>query len=132
MKVELIGAQGRMSLGAEVWAMALGLGHLYGWAPAGTQRPTPEHAQAIDPMLMEGWDGRYAESHGQQIRALDALNLAGALQRALADLPEAEAAAEPGEDTGASLSPLDYFAGRRKRLVEEIAAICRGGAVVIK
>jgi hypothetical protein len=59
------------------WGNLLRLAETYGWIPAGTILDDPH----------EKWNGGYQTNDHQRVTADDARNLAGALSRALPDLP---------------------------------------------
>lgn len=56
----------------------------YDWLPQGTLK-----------IEATGWDGSYLKNSFQRVGALDALNLAGALERALEEIPELDTTVEP-------------------------------------
>jgi hypothetical protein len=60
------------------WTIILNLAEVYGWKPAGTRKP-------VRYGLFKKWAGNYDSNDGQFVRAGDALQLALALERALAD-----------------------------------------------
>src|SRR5262245_15574478 len=64
---------------------ALELAELYGWRPLGTQPPFRHDFHK----LSAEWDGAYLTNDGQMIKAVDALSLAAALEKALDDISDA-------------------------------------------
>lgn len=130
----------------QFWAKALELAELYGWQPKGTRSPAPD----LD------WLGGYSTNDGQIVLSEDALLLAGALEKALGDIPDANpsfdwdptlwveddlpewfspderALIEEGLQDGLfdiiGTSPRDYFAGDEKRRLREFIRFCRLGS----
>jgi hypothetical protein len=110
------------------WESLLGLAHLYGW------RPSEDSEHSL--LLLEG-RGVVSSS---EVRAL-----AGALEEALPDLPrERRRRLRPGvgaldgfiEETsrpaGRGGDYERYFSWGRRWIVEEVARLCREGAVEIR
>lgn len=85
MGIDLRGAGGQLHFSSQGWAKILELAHSHGWEPEGTLKPG--HL-AED----ESWDGTYFTSDYQKVTAEDASHLAEALEKALAEIPEQEAA----------------------------------------
>src|SRR5262245_7431477 len=69
----------------EFWGKALDLAHLYGWKPLGTRPPTTHNFR----LLNADWPGTYLTNDGQTVIWEDALALAGALEKAMDDIPDA-------------------------------------------
>jgi hypothetical protein len=69
-------------LGPATWRSALELAKSVGWRPSGTLPPPADLEQP--PAL---WHGGYEPAAGQQVSRPDALALAGALRRVLAEDP---------------------------------------------
>jgi hypothetical protein len=137
------------------WAKALELARLYGWRPMGTCPPPVHdfHALGAD------WNGTYLTNDGQLVRAEDALSLAAALERSLADIPDVNVKIDwtsrfwledplpewlsPEEralmedelmdgllDT-MGIPPLEFFVGDDKRHLAEFIRFCRLGSFEI-
>jgi len=70
------------------WGMVLDLAQRHGWQPAGTAAPAYYQA-AGDP----DWSGGYLSNDGQTVTAEDARAIAGALEKALAAMPDSAVAA---------------------------------------
>jgi len=75
----------RFRFGHCAWAPLLQVARLHGWRPQGV-----ESGSRLAP------DEQYVENMGQHITAVDAGELAAALERALDDIPEHEAVEPPG------------------------------------
>lgn len=131
------------------WAKALELAEEYGWQPRGTQPPI----SGVD------WLGGYSTNDGQVVIAEDAFLLAGALEKALADIADANprfdweparwseeslpdwfspdecALIDEGLQDGLfdviAVHPRDYFAGDEKRLLSQFIRFCRLGSFKI-
>src|SRR5262249_3053282 len=77
------------------------------------------------------WDGRYFPGLGQRVKDEDARRLAGALERALPDIPDHEvfdrtpALLEP--DNSPRTSPFEFYSGAWKEAVRDIVGHCRNG-----
>lgn len=121
-EVEALATGWRLGLHTSDWQNLLGLAHRYGWRP------------------QAGLD-RYLHQRRQVVPAHDARALAEALQRALEDLPpERRKELRPTTRTvggfaaeemrfGSDPDPKDYFAWKRRWIVEEVARLCGRGAV---
>ena len=118
------------------WENVLALAEMYGWRPAGTLPPQPE---AVGEPA-GAWNGNYFLNDGQTVTAEDAGNLADALERALADIPNHDAAGHKTTKVktwtgvvqtvlpGAKISPLEALSGPHKSSVREFIAFCRQGS----
>jgi len=74
-----------------VWESALALGYVYGWRPAGTDRPQP--GSSDQPRDGAPWDSRdYFSCHSQHVGHADARALAMAVYEALLQIPGADRA----------------------------------------
>lgn len=118
------------------WGRVLALAEKNGWKPKGTTFP-----KGYD---KSDWDGNYWYNSGQIVEADDAANLANALEKSLASLPEEEIKipkAEFSPDPVTHLPkitnwdniPLENFFsgdGGRKSLMEFIS-FCRKGSFEI-
>jgi hypothetical protein len=80
MGLDLTGKGGYFRWTWSGWGNVLKLGLVYGWEPAGTGPPRGTPAAE--------WEGDYASNQGQLFKAREAKQLAGALERALADFPD--------------------------------------------
>ena len=67
----------------QFWAKALELAELYGWRPMGTCSPSHLDLEKLN----AEWDGGYMTNDGQIVKAVDALLLAFALEKALDGIP---------------------------------------------
>ncbi len=130
------------------WGRLFELACQYGWEPCGTRLDS------------EVWEGIYFSNDGQIVIAEDAGRLAGALEKALDDIPDHDAArpklqtfaeklaalgyppesiAELTPSTanmlvvreGESLNTLEYYSYKGKRRVTDFIAFCREGAFSI-
>jgi hypothetical protein len=138
------------------WAKALELARNYGWKPMGTCPP----ADFDFDNLLAGWDGRYLTNDGQIVKRVDAFWIADALERSLADVPDASVKVdwnaylsrdddlpewltpeetetiEEGLQDGMldvlGMDPLEYFAGEEKRELKMLIRFCRLGSFVIQ
>jgi hypothetical protein len=128
--------------GVAEWPALLRLADRFGWEPQGPE-PWPGTA------LLPGWE--YLVNDGQHVRATDARNLADALERALADIPDHDALADikrtlrewPDPDgvgvwrvvaysaDPGSRGTLARFSGPRKDDVRAFIAFCRLGGFTI-
>ena len=115
----------RMALRASDWATLLGLAHQYEW------RPTA------------GLDHHLHKKSTRVVPSPDARALAEALKKALKDLPRErrrEFRTTGGFDSLAAgtmrselnADPKDYFAWRRRWIVEEVIRICERGALKLR
>ena len=71
----------------EFWEKALDLARFYGWKPLGTRPPLTHDFR----LLNADWPGTYLTNDGQTVLREDALALAQALERAMDDIPDAQA-----------------------------------------
>jgi hypothetical protein len=139
----------------QFWAKALELAMSYGWQPMGTCAPS----QVDFTQINAEWDGRYLTNDGQTMKAEDAFLLAYALERSLADIPNANpkidwisqfwmeddlpewlspeeaAMVEEGLQDGLldmmGVHPFEYFAGDEKNHLKEFIRFCRLGSFEI-
>lgn len=137
------------------WAKALELARLYGWQPLGTKPPAMINFYELG----AEWSGTYLTNDAQVVVAEDARSLAAALERALADIPDARlsTAWDPTcwleDDLPEWLSPyereiieetlqdglldimgtrpVDFFAGEEKRYLVAFIRFCRLGSFEI-
>jgi hypothetical protein len=120
-EIEVLATGWRLGLRTSDWKNLVGLAHRYGW------RPTA------------GLD-RYLHERKQVVPAHDARALAEALKRALGDLPperrkelrplgSAGGFAAEAMRFGPDPDPKDYFAWKRRWIVEEVVRLCGRGAV---
>lgn len=111
------------------WPKLLYVAIHYGWEPAGTIAPIDRHSD--EPIL--DWDGGYFSNDFQTVTADDAWQLADALERALADIPddadtslEFECPADPADvPDGADL--LWFRSPRQRTPIREFVQYCRKG-----
>ena len=71
----------------EFWEKALELAQAYGWKPLGTRPPAAHNFR----LLNADWPGTYLTNDGQTVMWEDALALARALEKAMDDIPDANA-----------------------------------------
>jgi hypothetical protein len=117
------------------WKRLLELARGHGWEPMGTESPDLEP----DFSPRKDWDGSYFSNDYQTVTAEDARNLADALERAIADLPnrhakDAEEKSSKGapEATGVSASPNQWLSDQAERKrIREFIRYCRAGEFVI-
>jgi len=84
MGYDLTNKKGEFRLTIHFFPKLLRLALPYDWIPQGTLK-----------IEATGWDGSYLKNSFQRVGALDALNLAGALERALDEIPELDTTVEP-------------------------------------
>ena len=103
----------------------------YGWEPSGTEVPDmwlvdTEEETAV---LSKDWDGRYYPGFGQHVTSEDARQLAVALRKALADIPDHPVfrTHDGGTDDGRTLiqppdgaNLLEFYSGPWKRVLNEL------------
>jgi hypothetical protein len=160
MVMDLCGRGGYFRFSNTSWCKVLELADRYGWKPAGTEpgRWVDPSTGKLDKQLSpdpEEWDGSYFGNSFQWVTDEDAARIADALERALDDIPDFDAAEKWVEygptDIGptdlpigpverslveegiaisvpnGSLSPLEYFSGEDKPVVRAFIAYCRAG-----
>jgi hypothetical protein len=110
MSTHLSGRGGEFHSEREVWAKTLQLAHYYGWRPV-----TKTH-------------NLYLSDAGRLVTAKDAANIANALEKALADIPDDSVQEEEPEVTA---SAYDYFSGAGKQHLRDLIAFCRAGDFTI-
>ena len=124
-EMEALATGWRMGLHASDWKNLVALAHQYGWRPKA------------------GLDSHLGLPRQVVVPAHEARELAAALEAALADLPrERRKEFRPAGSTGGvaaramrfgpDLDPKDYFAWKRRWIVEEVVRLCRRGAVEIR
>jgi len=92
MSIDLCREQGHMGFNIWNWSKILTLAQQYGWQPMGTK--TPESIPELGIEWKEGeWekDPNYVTNDRQGVTSEDAANIAAALERALADIPDHDA-----------------------------------------
>ena len=135
------------------WDRLLTLARIYGWQPKGTE---PGDLFLVDGITMlpdtNKFHGDYFSNGGQIVTREDALEIAGALEAALKDIPDERKFGNDFTDSifnqnldhsslrlllvmghigGIPYShsdPLEYFAGEPKQAVIHFIEICRDGA----
>jgi hypothetical protein len=120
------------------WSKVLQLARLYGWRPLGTRLEEDSEGKPVG-----DWAGGYDSNDFQTVTAADARHLAGALERALPDVPGHDALGHKlvtltfrgreiqGLPPDANVSPVEYFSGERKQLLQDFISFCRAGAFLI-
>lgn len=68
----------------------------------------------------------------EQAPKKDALALATALEKALADIPEISTIPEADGLSSLPEDPLDWFSGDGRMIVRDFIAFCRGGGFVVE
>lgn len=139
----------------QTWAKALELGRVYGWQPMGTRLPSMYELYKLD----AEWDGTYLTNDGQIVHARDAFSLAAALERSLADIPDAavridwsskfwledelpewlspeerdiiEEGLQDGLLDTLGTHPREFFAGAEKQQLRDFIRFCRLGSFEI-
>jgi hypothetical protein len=139
----------------QFWTKALELGRLYGWEPKGTLAPLYLDLYQLN----AEWQGTYLTNDGQIVKTEDAFLLAGALEKALNDIPNTniktdwnllfridddlpewlspkekeiiEDELQNGLLDIMGLHPLEYFAGDEKQQLIRFIKFCRLGSFVI-
>ncbi|PZV04922.1 MAG: hypothetical protein DCF22_25085 [Leptolyngbya sp.] len=132
MAMDLEGVGGDFGLNVFSWGHMLCLARLYGWQPAGT---VIDEADLQD--FPNGkWNGGYQSNDGQKVTTEDARNMADALEKALADIPDHDALEYKKElgggiliaPNGPDVSALKWFSGNEsKEYVRKFIAYCRAG-----
>lgn len=122
------------------WKFALNLGQKYGWKPVGTVEPD-DHSFSTE-FTTASWEGNYEAPMRQGVVGPDGRNLASALDRALADVPEFDAlghkiTVDPAcpiivqINPGARVSALEWFSGpNRQGLVALISFLAAGEFII--
>lgn len=146
------------------WDRVLSLAHQYGWEPRGTRPGAPAYmycmTEAEEKELDQNWNGNYVTNDGEIVTPEDAAAMAAALEKALDDIPEhnaarhkemtlAESMAEQGcpPDRIAQMNPavanmliirgvetmnnFEFFSGQTKDVLIRFIAFCREGAFEI-
>ena len=139
----------------QFWAKALELARSYGWQPKGTRPPADLDLYELN----VEWLGTYLTNDGQIVRAEDAFLLAGALEKALDHIADANPKMQwnpalwreddlpewlsPDEQTMIEdelqdslldmmgVNPLEFFAGNEKRDLKQFIRFCRLGSFEI-
>jgi hypothetical protein len=118
------------------WTLALCLAEVYEWEQEGTTLEQEEGEEPIE------WDGDYFSSDGQRVTPSDAVGLATACERALADPEYEETAAEINDQIDAAIAEADpewepqkwsredYVAFRDQ--LKELITFCREGGFIIE
>jgi hypothetical protein len=95
MAMDLYGDGGILRWSFKGWRVVLSVAIRYGWRPMGTEPPDwdrdgvgDEQIAAENAETAAAWDGNYLSNNFQTVNALDARNLADALQSALSDFPD--------------------------------------------
>lgn len=154
MPMDLIGAGGDFSFTIFGWGAALDLAYRYGgWEPAGTNFNadmvraecemhdcSPEEIEAAIAENRAAWDGTYFTNDYQVVTAEDAANLAAALERALADVPDHNAMTHKekivvcngetlrGIPADTRVSPVEFWSGHQgKDYLRRFIRFCRAG-----
>jgi hypothetical protein len=116
----------------EEWWYVLELMRQYGWEAPGTTGPNPEGS----------WDGNYLATRGQKVRAEDAQTMASALELALPEIADADAADASEAATGTTsrdprtalrqalkkTDPKEVLKGSAKERVRAFVDFARSGA----
>src|SRR5215208_2801155 len=158
MSMDLTGAGGIERFSNTSWRKILELAYEYGWKPQGTEpgQWCDENGELIKQLSPDPneWNGGYFSSDHQWVTHEDAANIAGALQRALDYIEDANTEKKrveygPGElptspierslvEQGfvvnvpnASLSPVEYFSGEAKQMVRDFIRFCQAGGFSI-
>jgi hypothetical protein len=102
-----------------LWGRVLTLARVFGWRPDGPPVPaeTPRPAQ---------WGTDYLFRHGQRITTRDASALAGALTKALPDIPDHDARGHGAED-----SLLARFSGPAKLWLQALIRFLDVGSFMV-
>ena len=120
MNFELKGESRSFTIKDEEWSQALMLAMRFGWKPEGTT------SAALD----ENWNGTYFSAEGQRAGDEDARTLAGAVEKALDDVPDeppGDEKAQPGK-LNSTLRSEHYFGGpEHKAMLGELITFLRGG-----
>lgn len=121
--IESLATGQRLGLHASDLENLLALAYRYGW-----------RSEA-------GFEGRFRNFERVVVSTQKALALADVLQKSLAHLPRERRKEFRPEDGGAAVDktrteaivdPKDYFAWKRRWIVEEVARLCGRGAVEIR
>ena len=131
------------------WSKVLYLASVYGWEPAGTKPPPWWDRPTLS------WQGLYQSNDGGLVTMEDARAVAGALEKALDDIPDhnempdkivtyriGETSGEPVTDAllavldgvsapNAALNPFEFFGGKDKLRVKDFVTFCRKGGFYI-
>lgn len=127
-------------INGSIWESALEIAYAYGWRPAGTEAPqTSAWLQRRSASRGLVWDrGDYFSCESQHVKYNDALALAGAIARALREIPDRVGPDEPDscavESNGQSCLPsrasatADGLSAHRRGVMRRFAAFAdRGG-----
>ena len=96
----------------------------YGWVPAGTEPPEGQDELS--------WDRTYITPRGQRVNAEDAARFAGAIERAITDIPNGDlAVTAPSHVAATTLEGLSYYRTSRRALLERLVASTRKGTFQI-
>lgn len=123
-----------------VWESALALGYVYGWRPAGTGRP--RSASGAVATVRSDWNSRdYFSYHSQHVGQADARALAGAVDRALAHIPDTAPVPGLTEDAAPATQAKPFLSrasaiaegltARRKRIMHRLVAFADDGGFTI-
>jgi hypothetical protein len=137
MTMDLSGPAGDFSWDVFSWHKLLRMAERYGWQSAGTHLSE----DLLQDMPDGVWHGGYTSNDGQSVIASDADQLAGALERALPDIPDADVLAPhrigQGEivlaPDGPEIDDVDWFCGVEcKNRIREFIRYCRAGEFTIE
>jgi len=131
-----------LQVSGSLWESALELAYVYGWKPAGTQRPrTGAWARPDEGAHAPAWDGQdYFSYESQRVGRGDARALAAALFRAILSVPDWQLAGRhPGAHGGDSSSPIpsrasvtaDGITDHHRRIMKRFAAFAECGGFTI-
>ncbi|MDM8008115.1 MAG: hypothetical protein QUV05_18400 [Phycisphaerae bacterium] len=151
MGMDLSGVGGSFRFNMEGWSQVLCLAHAYGWQPKGTQLDYDfvllrcDNDELLAKKIMSEWKGSYSYNEYQTVTAEDAAGIAGALEKALPDIPNHDALTHKtvhhlsanGELHGGipcdiPVNPFEWFSGpESKQHVVDFIKFCRAGEFCI-
>ena len=118
--VYLAGPHGRHFFTDAEWKVLLQMARDYGWVPAGTEPPEGQDELS--------WDRTYITPRGQRVNADDAARFAGAIERAMKDIPNGDqAVTAPSHVASTTVDALSYYRGSRRALLERLVTSARKG-----
>jgi hypothetical protein len=131
MGVDLHRGDDVFSVSVYTWQRAYALAIEGGWEPRGTLPP-----KGLSKKERTEWQGTYDSNDGQFIAAVDAANMAAALEKMVTILPP-PAAADPAPFdvvslSGARVDPRTYFTVEdMRKILKLLIEFLRGGACAI-